>query len=84
MLCEFSSLPDREFKYMMMGRLQFDWEAYLYGNRWEKHLYYGNAKEHIQAVRELWDSFTTKPKWLPLSKLETYERDFKNLTNKNM
>jgi alkanesulfonate monooxygenase SsuD/methylene tetrahydromethanopterin reductase-like flavin-dependent oxidoreductase (luciferase family) len=84
MICEFSTLPDREFKYMMMSRLQLDCEAYIYGDRMERDLYYGNAKEHIQAVRELWDSFTTKPEWLPLSKLEEYERDFKNLPDKSM
>ena len=84
MICEFSAIPDGEFKYMMMSRLQLDCEAYIYGSRMGRDLYYCNAEEHIQAVRELWDSFTTKPDWLPLDKLEHYEKAFKNLLYKSM
>jgi len=49
---------------MLLSRLQQDIEYFLgYGNRCEKHLYYGNVKEHFQEMVKLWKSLPEKPVW---------------------
>ena len=64
-----------EFDYMMLGRLQNDVEYYLgHGARSPRVLYYRDSpKEHIEAMKEIWNRLPTKPEWLPKEKLDFYE-----------
>lgn len=55
---------DNKFNYMLLGRLQSDIEYFLgYGNRCEKHLYYGEIKLHFQEMINLWKILPEKPVW---------------------
>ncbi|MBI9013812.1 MAG: hypothetical protein JEZ08_16380 [Clostridiales bacterium] len=65
-----------KFDYMILSRLQSDCDYYLgYGNRSEKRLYNGNVEEHIQQMKDLYNSFSTdeKPDWLTIDKIMKYE-----------
>tara|TARA_Y100000592_G_scaffold101114_1_gene185604 strand:+ start:1558 stop:4521 length:2964 start_codon:yes stop_codon:yes gene_type:complete len=64
-----------EFDYMMLGRLQNDVEYYLgHGGRSPRVLYYRDSpKEHIEAMKEIWNRLPIKPEWLPKEKLDFYE-----------
>ena len=59
----------------MLGRLQNDVEYYLgHGARSPRVLYYRDSpKEHIEAMKEIWNRLPTKPEWLPKEKLDFYE-----------
>ena len=60
--------------YMMLSRYQSDIEYYLgYGNKKEKHLYFGNFKKHIQEMILLWKKLPKKPTWLRAKKLIEYK-----------
>lgn len=64
-----------KFQYQMLGRLQSDCEYFLnYGNRCAKHLYYGEAKEHIQEMKKLYELLPEKPEWLSFEKILEYEK----------
>lgn len=66
-----------EFNYRMLSRLQSDCDYYLgYGNRYEGHLYYKNAQEHIEEMKKLWNSFPDgqKPEWLAMEQILEYEK----------
>lgn len=68
----------RERDYMMLSRLESDCKYFLgYGNRYEGHLYYKNVAEHIQHMKDLWNSFSKedKPKWLTMEQIEQYEKE---------
>ena len=61
-------------EYMMLSRYQSDMEYYLgHGNRCEKHLYFGNFKEHIEEMFKLWEELPVKPEWLTFEKLNQYK-----------
>jgi hypothetical protein len=64
-----------KFDYMMLGRLQNDVEYYLgHGARSPRVLYYRDSpKEHIEAMKEIWNRLPIKPEWLPKEKLDFYE-----------
>lgn len=52
-----------------------DVEYYLgYGNRNERHLYYGNVKEHITEMIKLWKKLPLKPEWLRATELIEYKK----------
>jgi len=64
---------------MLLGRLQQDVEYFLgYGNRSEKHLYYGDIKTHVKEMIKLWKILPEKPEWLRAVDFIKY----KALTNK--
>ena len=74
-----SDLPSREkrFQYMMLDRLRIDCDYYLgYGHRRSTVLCYGDPKEHIEAMKELWNGFSEdeKPEWLTWEQLLDYEK----------
>jgi len=71
---------DAEFRRRLLGRMKADCEYYFgYGNCCAKHLWTGNEKDQIRAMRALWNSFSPKdkPEWLTLEQIEAYEKKFK-------
>lgn len=70
--------PTREekFNYQMLDRLRSDCDYYLgNGNRSKKHLYYKDEQEHIDKMKELYNSFTEdkKPEWITYEEILNYE-----------
>lgn len=67
--------PNR-FNYMMLDRLKGDCEYFLgNGNRHKKHLYYEDEKKHIEAMKDIYNSFpyNEKPEWLTYEQILEYE-----------
>lgn len=67
---------DSQFKYQILDRMKQDCEYFLNaGNRHEKYLWAGNAREQIVYMKALYDSFTAtdKPEWLSMEQIEGYE-----------
>lgn len=63
-----------EHKYQMLGRFIEDCEFFInHGNRYEKHLWAGNVKDHINYMKEVYNSVPKKPEWLSLEEIERYE-----------
>ena len=59
-----------EYNYMLLGRYQSDCEAHLgVSNRKIK-----DIKNHIQMMKELWNSLEVKPLWLSMEQILEYER----------
>lgn len=74
---------DNKFDYMMLSRLQSDCEYYLgNGNRHDKHLWAGNAKDQIDRMKEIYNSFPDdkKPDWISMADIENYENKMCNET----
>ena len=65
-----------EHNYMMLGRLKSDCEYFLgNGNGYEKHLWAGNVEEQIEEMKKLWNQVSTKPEWLTMKEIESYEKE---------
>lgn len=67
-----------EFQYMMLDRLRCDCNYYLgCGNRNPKVLYYKDEKEHLEAMKGLWNEFPSdeKPEWLTWEQILEYEKE---------
>lgn len=63
------------FRYQLLERMMMDCKYFLgYGNRHEKHLWAGNATDHIIAMQILWRSFPygKKPEWLTWEQISEY------------
>jgi hypothetical protein len=57
--------------------MQSDCEYYLgYGNRYAKHLWSLDEKEHIANMKALYNSFPDedKPEWLTMDDIREYEK----------
>lgn len=70
-------IEDEKFRYMMLSRLQSDCEYFLnYGRGSLNILYYDTIEEHIERMKELWNSFpkNKKPEWLSYEEIEDYEK----------
>lgn len=68
---------DKRFRYMLLDRMRSDCEYYLgYGNRYPKHLWAGNEKDQIEAMKALWKSFNEneKPVFLTYEQILYYEK----------
>jgi hypothetical protein len=68
--------PNR-FNYMMLDRLRSDCDYYLgYGNRSKKRLCYEDEQQHINRMKELYNSFPEdgKPEWLTYEQILSYEK----------
>ena len=76
---EVSTISNKQqHQYMLLSRLQSDCEYFLgYGNRSERHLYYGNVVDHIQGMLDLWNQLTVKPIWLSMERIRKYDKDMK-------
>jgi len=69
---------DEKFRYQLLSRMKYDCEYYLgNGNRHSKHLWAGNEKEQIEAMKAIWNSFPKegKPEWLTWEQIEKYGAD---------
>jgi NAD(P)H-flavin reductase len=67
-----------EFNYQFLDRLKSDCDYYLgYGNRNKKNLWYKDEKEHINKMKELYNSFpdNNKPEWLTYEHILNYEKE---------
>lgn len=66
-----------KFKYMLLSRLESDCKYFLgAGGRYEKTLWSGNIKDHIEDMTALYNSFSDdkKPEWITLEKIKEYEK----------
>lgn len=71
---DINSLSDRE-KYMFLDRMKQDCEYFIgNGNRDTKHLFYNSVKEHIESMKELYNSLKEKPEWLSMEDIEEFEK----------
>lgn len=71
----------KEFDYMFLDRLKSDCNYYLgNGGRYAKNLYYGDEKEHINKMKELYNKFpdNEKPEWLTHEDILAYEKSMLN------
>lgn len=65
------------FSYMMLGRMQSDCEYFLgFGNRSTSRLSGENVSDHIEDMKELYNSFPQglKPQWLTFEDILRYEK----------
>ena len=63
------------FNYQMLSRLQMDCDYYLgNGNRNPKHLWAGNEKDHIQEMKDIYNTLEEKPVWLKWEDILKYEK----------
>nr|WP_325212307.1 LPD11 domain-containing protein [uncultured Oscillibacter sp.] len=63
-------------RYQFLNRLRMDCEYYLgEGRRCEKFLWAGAVREHIAAMKALWNSFPEKgkPEWLSWADIQEYQ-----------
>lgn len=67
---------DDTFKYQILGRLQFDCQAYT-GN--EERLWAHNVEDHIECMRAVHKNLKVKPEWLSLQQIEKYSEQMKHL-----
>ena len=68
---------EKHFRYMMLDRMRQDCEYYLnYGGRSAKVLWAKDEKQHIQNMKDVWNSFdeNDKPEWLTIEEIEQFEK----------
>ena len=73
---------ERQYDYMMLGRLQSDCNYFLgCGNGCEGHLYYKDVNKHCDEMKKLYESFAEdeKPEWLTLEQIEKYRENMLKL-----
>lgn len=65
---------DAEYRYMLLGRHIADC-AYFLSSGNALRLWGGGVKDHIQNMKDLYNSFpdATKPKWISYKKILQYE-----------
>lgn len=67
------------FNYMLLSRCESDLKYFWgYGNKSEKHLYFGSYKIHINKMIEIWRSLPKKPLWLRPIDLINYKNKIKD------
>jgi hypothetical protein len=67
---------EQRFNYQMLGRLKSDCDYYLgFGNHSKERLYYHDEQEHINQMKNLYNSFSEdgKPQWLTWEQILKYE-----------
>jgi hypothetical protein len=72
---------DEKYRYQLLNRLKFDCDYYLgYGDKHSGYLWAGNARDQIEAMKTLWNSFPDggKPEWLTWKQIETYAEKMKD------
>ena len=68
---------DLKFRYMLLGRLQADYEYYLgFGNKSPRRLWAGSEKTQIEYMTKIHDSFrgNEKPEWLTMEQIKEYSK----------
>ena len=65
------------FRYWTLSRMKADCEYYLgYGRAYQGHLWAGSEKEHIAAMKAIWNYFPEdgKPDWPTMDDILRYEK----------
>lgn len=63
-----------EYKYMLLGRFKMDLDYFWgCGNKCERHLFWGNYKEHIRETIKLWKELPIKPEWFRATELINFK-----------
>lgn len=67
---------EKRFRYMMLDRMRQDCEYYLRIGGSAKVLWAGDEKQHIQNMKDIWNSFdeNDKPEWLTMEDIEQFEK----------
>lgn len=68
---------DERFRYQLLDRCRTDCLYFLDkngGNFHSKYLWALDAKEHIQVMKDLWNSFSVKPEWLSWDEICEFEK----------
>lgn len=69
---------EASFRYQLLDRLRQDCDYYLgNGGRCDKHLWACNPKDHIIAMKALYNTFADdeKPQWLSYDDICKYEKE---------
>jgi len=68
-----------EFEYMLLDRLKDDCNYFLnYGNRNPKVLWGITIEDHIEKMKELYNTLEIKPEWLTYDQILDFENQMKN------
>ena len=74
-------------QYMFLSRCQMDCNTYIHdkGFKWGARGFFGGSTvaEHIKEMRSLYDVLPVKPEWLPLSKIDEYEKEMLEIEEYN-
>lgn len=68
---------DETFRYQLLSRMKGDCDYYLgNGGRHSKYLWADNEVEHVDYMKQLWNSFgeDAKPEWLSMEQILEYEQ----------
>lgn len=67
---------DDSFKYQLLDRMKGDCEYYIANreNDENNHLWGKNAKDHIEYMKKIYNSFDEKPEWLTMQDIENFEK----------
>lgn len=65
---------DDTFKYRLLSRMQSDCEYYINKSKADEHLWAGSPEEQIKYMKAIWNNLDEKPEWLPMKKIESYEK----------
>ena len=73
---EFIAEHDDSFKYQLLDRMKGDCEYYISNkeNDENNHLWGKSAKDHIEYMKKLYNSFDEKPEWLTMRDIENFEK----------
>jgi hypothetical protein len=66
---------EKEFEYMLLGRLKSDCEYFLGYGCGSSRLWAATVEEHIVKMKELWNLLPVKPEWLSMEQIEKYEKE---------
>ena len=70
---DLTATNSHQFEYQLLSRLKLDCDYFLgVGNRYEGHLWAGNAQDQIAKMRELYAILPEKPEWLTAQDIDTY------------
>lgn len=67
---------EKRFRYMMLDRMRQDCEYYLRIGGSANVLWAKDEKQHIQNMKDIWNSFdeNDKPEWLTMEEIEQFEK----------
>lgn len=77
---KFIAEHDDSFKYQILDRMKGDCEYYISNKEDDEnnHLWGKNAKDHIEFMKKLYNSFDEKPEWLTMQDIENFEKKMLN------
>ncbi len=75
----------KEFRYMMLSRLQGECIGFITDGDWRYHkpsrIWAQNVAEQIEIMRALWHSLPIAPEWLTLAEIDELEKELKSIHN---